>query len=244
LLGAVAWYYYHRTTNTLSWLGFLPLAVALASWRPRLLRAGAWTFACLNVALAAALQMGVRPAMAREFVSLPPPYVEALLWLDQNTPADSVVVTGAWTSDYLIRGYTHNLTSAGVDWWTVISPAARRQRIMVRLAVYGTPPATLARLVAEREEATAEFKANVNQRWIGGEAMDILAERQASWTIDPRDYRVYSSMSLPALLATYQMDYIWVGPWERMTGETDFAERAETSLVFQNSLIQIYQVND
>jgi hypothetical protein len=208
------------------------------------LRAGAWTFVGLNVALAAALQVGVRPALARDFVSVPAEYVEALHWLDQNTPADSVVVTGGWISDYLIRGYTHNLTSAGVDWWTVIAPAARRQRIMVRQAVYGMPPETLARLVAEREAATAEFKANVNQRWIGGEAMDVLSERQASWTMDPRDYRVYSSMSLPALLAIYQMDYIWVGPWERMTGETIFAERAETSLVFQNSLIQIYQVNN
>jgi hypothetical protein len=243
VVALVAWYYYHRTANDMSWAALLPLAVAVGGWRPALLGFGVRAYVLSNVVLAALLQAVVRPAAAREFFTLPAGYGQALEWLDRNTAPDSVVVTNGWASDYLLRAYTHNLGLGAVDWWSGTSRQERQRRHIVRSAVYAVPPATIARLLDERPSAIVTFKANVTERWIGDAEMDSLSERQGEYHFTVAEYEPHYAMSLPDLLSVYQADYIWVGPWEREVGQRDFERCRETTLVFENELVQIFRID-
>jgi hypothetical protein len=244
LATAIAWPLFHQTFNDTDWVAFLPLAVALARLGWPYVRAAAWSLVGLNLFTAVCLQGWVRPALARDFFTAQPEYAEALNWLRQNTPAGSVVATNGWTSDYMVRAYTHDFTLSAVDWWSGLSLTDRQRRYGIRTAIYQVPPDAMAQLLAGREAAIKEFKSNVTDRWIGGPEMDALSERQGEFHLyKPEDYQHWYTTPLSDLLHQYRTDYIWVGPWEREIGQRDFGSSPELAPVFDNGLIQIYQVN-
>ena len=243
-VSAGAWIFYHRSINEMSWVALLPLAAGLATLGGQYLRVAVGALAGLNVLLAVSLQVGVRPVMAREFFAIQPEYAEALHWLRDNTAPGSVTVTNGWTSDYMLRAYTHNLTLGAADWWSGLIPSERAERTAVRGAIYDVTPEAQRQIIAGRPEAVATFKANVTRYWAGGADMDLLSERQGAiaW-YNRTDYDATYGRPLAELLGRYRTDYIWVGPWEREAGQRDFASAPEVTLVFDNSAIQIYQVN-
>jgi hypothetical protein len=244
LATAVAWPIFHRAFNEMDWVALLPLAVALARLGWPYVRAAGWSLVGLNLLTVVCLQGWVRPALARDFFTVQPGYAEALTWLRQHTPAGSVVATDGWTSDYMVRAYTHDLTLSAVDWWSGMAWPARQRRYLVRTAIYQTSPDVMAQLLAGHEAAVEEFKSDVADRWIGGPEMDALSERQGELGYyNLADYNPLLATPLNDLLHMYRTDYIWVGPWEREMGQRDFISAPEVKLTFDNGLIQIYQVN-
>jgi hypothetical protein len=238
----VAWVLYHRSVPDVSWAAFVPLGIWAAGRKPRLLLAACAGFTVLNVALGATLQLAVRPWAAQPFFSQRAEITEALRWLDEHTPLESVVTTEGWLGDSLVRGYTHNLTLAIPNWWTDVPTADRQRRRLVQAAIYAVPAETLAERQADYDEIVADFKSKVNEQWIGDESMDFLVDEQVLQYYDPADYATLAERPLAQLLTTYRVDYVWVGPWERHDGRRDFAGAPEVALVYQNDLVQIYKV--
>lgn len=241
LLGGT-WYLYHRVQNEMSWVALVPLGLWLVTRKPNWTLASGATFAGLNLLLAVGLQGFVRPVFGRAFFSQPREYTEALEWLDKNALPDSVVVTNGWSSDYLIRAYTHSLTLSVPDWWTPVDEAEQQERYLLRSAIYQMSPEFFDRMIIQKPDMVKTVKARVNWEWVGGPELDMLAEQHAAVPYDAEQYASLVALPLGQLLSVYRVDYIWVGPWERYAGQRDFASAPEVALVFANSLIQIYQV--
>jgi hypothetical protein len=233
---------YHRVSNEVSWFALIPLGLWLAQASPKLATRAGTAFVALNVALGLALQIFVRPSMAAPFFSQPKAITEALRWLDANTQPETVVVTNGWLGDYLVRGYTHNLTLSVPGWWTPVRAAERQDRYLVRSAIYAMPPSRFEAMLENQVGAVASFKSQVNHDWTGGQDLDILVEQQAEILYSEAAYEKLSLLPLGRLLSRYRVDYIWVGPWEREAGERDFDGLPEVELVYQNELVQIYAV--
>lgn len=192
----------------------------------------------------------------RGLATLPSAYVQAMDWLNEHTPKDSVVVAPSFTSNTVIPVFSHNrvligkaLTSAAPEWELI-------DRLFVVYALYGVQPEHLEDGLRQEVTITDPYALNAEDAFIPF----LFEYRFVSTALDAfyRDgdkrvpeatvaelvawYRRYPRR-LGYLLNRYQMDYLLVGPMDRHLMRVDFSARPYLEKVYDAGDIQIYRLH-
>jgi hypothetical protein len=180
---------------------------------------------------------------------------ESFAWLDQNTERDSVVVTPSLVTNALLPVFTHARVIMPV---AVTSPAPQAEiidRLYVAYALYGVSPEYLQKALAGSLGTIDEFAfghENALTTWLfesyyvdhsidgyflrrtAGIPSEVAAQLVKEYDQYPR--------RLGSLLSRYQIDYLYVGPYERRFSGTDFDRQEYLEKVYDRDGVVIYKV--
>ncbi|MEK7516100.1 MAG: hypothetical protein AAB562_00725 [Patescibacteria group bacterium] len=180
---------------------------------------------------------------------------ESLAWLEQNTPRDSVVVSPSLVTNALVPVFTHNAVIMPV---AVTSPAPQAEiidRLYVTYALYGVSPEYLRSALAgslgkadnfafgmENALTTFLFESYYVDHSIDGyflrRTADIPLEVAGGLVEDYENY----PRRLGYLLNRYQIDYLYVGPYERRFSYIDFDRQKYLEKVYETDGVAIYRI--
>lgn len=180
---------------------------------------------------------------------------ESLAWLQQNTPRDSVVVSPSLVTNALLPVFTHNAVIMPV---AVTSPASQAEivdRLYVAYALYGVPTDYLRSALAgslgkaddfafgqENALTTFLFESYYVDHSIDGYFLRRTADIPPEVAGDlVREYESYPRR-LGYLLNRYQIDYLYVGPYERRFAQMDFDHQPFLQKTYDQNGVAIYKI--
>lgn len=180
---------------------------------------------------------------------------ESFAWLDQNIERDSVVVSPSLITNALLPVFTHARVIMPV---AVTSPAAEAEiidRLYVAYALYGVSPDYLQSALAgtlpkidefafghENALVTWLFESYYVDHSIDGYFLRRTAEIPSDVAAQiVKEYEQYPRR-LGNLLSRYQIDYLYVGPYERRFSGTDFDRQEYLEKVYDRDGVVIYKV--
>ncbi|MFI5363807.1 MAG: hypothetical protein ACHQ49_17740 [Elusimicrobiota bacterium] len=236
-------------TNHATWFYLANTIVALllaVDWSRRLrVKTESWLWLAACAVLLAAPRALSYSVQHYKIYALPRYEEDALRWLNQNTPQDSVVVALSPMTNFHLPSHTHDkIMIARLFLLTSdLSVKENAERVNFALSLYGVAPRTFMK---EGMDASGQWERKL---W-SGEADAASRERSGALlgyfdVIAPdRMLDLLETTGREAPGAKFPADYLWVGPFEKSVAP-DFADRARRSgweTVFENPDVTLYRL--
>lgn len=199
--------------------------------------------------------------------AIPSNIFKSLEWLNKNTPTDSVVGSPSLVSNALLPAFTHNNVILPT---AVTSPASQEEitdRLLVVYAIYGVDSEYLRGALSGTLGKIDKFSQNQDldkdefaqnqdnalntflfESYYTDHSIDGFSSR---FTVDlpsevteqiVKRYESYP-LRLDYLLNRYQIDYLYVGPYEKRFMRTDFSSLPFLKKVYDQDGVIIYKID-
>lgn len=172
--------------------------------------------------------------------TLPEHLHQSLVWLDENTDVDSVVVSPYLDTNFFIPMYTHNNIFIPRAVNTLASEQEIIDRLIFTYKLFGVTREDAGQMLRSRQTVDYLF----SYRYLGSELDTYTKYAKSDPKIGMPEHiyteimEKFDSFQLEDFANKYRTDYLYLGPNER---EISFPDFSEFDQVYNNEGVEIYQ---